>query len=117
VLFSKAGSADKRKADSIFRISEFDDDYTAIDALLRTAMHIAKNLDSVQDLLSRRITIVNLQLKMHDLGRHSVPDHDFGGASLEGDAFDAVSETIGTPVENDKKDEESNKVETEELSF
>lgn len=81
VLFSNERSADKRKADSIYRISEFESDFLAIDCLMKTAMHIAKNLDSIQEILSRRITIVSLELKISELGRSSVTDYEFNGPS------------------------------------
>jgi hypothetical protein len=113
IRFSQEKSADKRKADSVYRMSAFEGDYLAVDALLRTAMHIAKNLDSLQDILSRRITIMSLQLKMADLGRHSFPDHDFGKESLESNEFDALSNPSG----EESTESPSEVSEAEELSF
>jgi hypothetical protein len=111
IRFSQEKSADKRKADSIYRMSEFESDYLAVDALYKTAMHIAKNLDSTQEILSRRITIVNLELKMNDLGRHSLPDVDFTGPSL------VTNSEIGSPVDVDSEDVTDGTPEAEELEF
>jgi len=98
IKFSHESAADKRKSDSVFRISEFESDFAAIDALYKTAMHVARNLESAQEILSRRITIISLELKMHDLGRHGLPDHGFTHPSLADSDSDSDSE-IGRPVE------------------
>jgi hypothetical protein len=74
-------------------------------------MHIAKNMDSTQEILSRRITIVNLELKMNDLGRHSLPDVDFTGPSL------VTNSEIGSPVDVDSEDVTDGTPEAEELEF
>ena len=37
---------------------------------------MAKNLEGLQENLSRRITIFQLQLKLHDIGRGALPDLD-----------------------------------------
>jgi len=109
INFSKAGSADKRKADAIYRMSEFESDFVSLDSLWKTANHILHNLDSSQEILSRRITIIGHELRMYDLGRTSVPDFNFRGESL-GD------EDIGNPIGVDEYDEES-PTEAEELEF
>lgn len=83
--FSSEGSVDKRKADAVFRLGEFEQDYVATDAVFKTCMHISRNLDSFQDNLSRRITIMGLQLKLNDLNKTVMPDYEFGrGQDLEG---------------------------------
>lgn len=82
--YSSETSADKRKADSAYRMSEFELDFLAVDALFKTSSHIAKNIETTQEILSRRITIAGLQIKMLDLGRNSVPDYEFNdGGSLD----------------------------------
>lgn len=75
--FTTAKSADARKGDAVFRLSDFDMDFAKTDALLKTTSHIAKNLDNFQENLSRRITIFQLQLKLHDMGRGALPDFNF----------------------------------------
>lgn len=75
--FSSCNSADKRKGDAIYRLSDFDLDFSQAESALKVAVQIARNLDSLQDSLSRRITIFQLQLKLHDMGRNALPDFDF----------------------------------------
>jgi len=75
--FTDEKNADKRKGDSIFRLSNFEIDFARTEALLKVASHIVKNLDSLHDGLSRRITIYQLLLKLHDVGRGGLPDFDF----------------------------------------
>jgi hypothetical protein len=75
--YASAGSADKRKGDAAFRLAEFSSDFAENDALLKTCSHILKNLDSMSDNLSRRITIFQLTLKINDVGRTSLPDFDY----------------------------------------
>lgn len=104
IRFSQEKSADKRKADSVYRISQFEADFLATDSLLKTAMHIAKNLDSIQEILSRRITIIGLQLKLNDSNRHSVPDYDFQGDSLSGLNEFGEAE-IGRPTDDESQEE------------
>ena len=75
--FSEEKSADKRKGSACFVLSDFEMDYAATEALMKSCNHIIKNLDSLHDSLSRRITIIQLQLKMHDMGRGALPSFDF----------------------------------------
>ena len=75
--FSGESSADKRKGDAAYRLSDFERDFAQTDAILRTCIHVLKNLDSLADNLSRRITVIQLQLKLHDVGRGALPDFDF----------------------------------------
>jgi hypothetical protein len=104
VHFSKEKSADKRKADATYRISEFESDYLAIDALMKTANHIIKNLDSIQEILSRRITVISLEVKISELGRNSVVDYDFSGPSLN-DSDNASAEVVEESFGGEKLDE------------
>lgn len=76
--FSEEKSADKRKGDAVFRLNEFLIDLAETEAALKASIHIAKNLDSLQENLSRRITIFQLQLKLHDMGRGGLPEFNFG---------------------------------------
>jgi|SaaInlV_100m_DNA_2_1039680.scaffolds.fasta_scaffold26871_2 hypothetical protein len=90
--FSQEKSADKRKADAVYRISEFESDYLGIYSLWVTANSVLSNLTAVQDIVSRRITIVGHEIKLFEMGRTTTtPDYDFQGASL--------SDGIGTPVD------------------
>jgi hypothetical protein len=75
--FSNEKSADRRKGDASYRLSGFISDYTEVDSLLKACNHILKNLDSLHDSLSRRITIIQLQLKLHDFSRNGLPDFNF----------------------------------------
>ena len=77
--FSEEKSADKRKADCVFRLSNYSIDLASTEALLKACTHILKNLDSAHEALSRRITIWQLTLKIGDIGRGALPDHDLSG--------------------------------------
>lgn len=74
--FSSEKNAEARKGDSIFRLSSFSMDLAKAESLLKVCTHILKNLDSLHDSLSRRITINQLLLKMNDMGRGSLPDYN-----------------------------------------
>jgi len=110
IHFSTEKSADKRKADAVYRISEFESDFLLIDSIHRTSTSILNNLCSVQEILSRRITIQSLEIKMHEAGRHSFPDYEFNNRSLN----DTEVAEIGTPVESN---EDCDSLEAEECSF
>lgn len=75
--FSSEKNAEGRKGDGIFRLSCFSIDFAKVESLLKVCHHILKNLDSIHDSLSRRITINQLLLKMNDMGRGSLPDHNY----------------------------------------
>jgi hypothetical protein len=106
ICFSQEKSADKRKADATFRLNEFEGDFALIESLWKAGNSILNNLTAVQEILSRRITIMGLEIKMNEMGRHSFPDHDFQGRSLD---------DIGVQAEKDP-DEEGD-LEAEECSF
>jgi hypothetical protein len=110
IHFSVEKSADKRKADAVYRVSEFESDFLLVDSIWRTAQSILNNLCSVQEILSRRITIHSQVIKMHEAGRHTFPDYEFNNRSLD----DAGGSEIGTPVEDD---DESGILKAEECSF
>jgi len=76
--YTSEKNAEARKGDANIRISKFELDLAETEALLKTCLHVLKNLDSHHDVLSRKITIIQLQLKLYDLGRgNSLPDFDF----------------------------------------
>lgn len=75
--YSSEKSADKRKGDAVFRLSDFDMDFAQVESAIKVASHVCRNLDSLQENLSRRITIFQLQLKLHDMGRNALPDFEF----------------------------------------
>jgi hypothetical protein len=74
--FTSEKNTEGRKADASFRLSNFLIDFSRTEALCKTCDHILKNLDGLQDNLSRRITIWQLLLKVRE-GRMSLPDYDF----------------------------------------
>jgi hypothetical protein len=80
--FSPEKNAEGRKGDATFRLSFFLADFAQTEALSKSCDHILKNLDSLQDNLSRRITIWQLLLKLRE-GRMALPDHDFDKAMEE----------------------------------
>ena len=75
--FTIEKNADGRKGDASFRLSNFLIDFATVEGLLKACTHILRNLDSLHDSLSRRITIVQLTMKLHDVGRGALPDFDF----------------------------------------
>jgi hypothetical protein len=100
--FSSEKNTESRKGDATFRISEFLTDFAETEALAKSCDHVFKNLDSLHDNLSRRITVWQLIIKLRDVGRGALPDFDFDKVSLGGDIFSG----------NDKnKDEDGNVVE------
>jgi hypothetical protein len=74
--FTSEKNTEGRKGDASFRLSHFLIDFSRTEALCKTCDHIFKNLDGLQDNLSRRITIWQLMLKVKE-GRMSLPDYDF----------------------------------------
>lgn len=106
--FSSGGSADKRKSDCAYRLSEFFLDLARIEALNNECEHVLKNLDSLNNNLSRQITIIQSQLKLFDLGRGALPDFDFNKGQLN-DAFESLGDSDQTE-KSDNDDEDSNKV-------
>ncbi len=86
-------NADKRKGDALFRISEFSIDFGHVESLVKVCQHILKNLDSLHESLSRRITINQLLLKLNDIGRGSLPMQDFNSRPLD-DLINASASNI-----------------------
>jgi len=111
--FSSENSADKRRGDAAFRLSEFEEDFANVEALLKSCYHILKTLDSLHESLSRRITVIQLQLKLHDFGRGALPDIDLSSYDRDGKG--------GNIFDNEEnKENKSNKAENltaEERSF
>lgn len=75
--FTDEKNTEGRKGDATFRLSDFLADFAETEALSKTCDHILKNLDSLHDSLSRRITIWQLIIKLRDIGRGGMPDHDY----------------------------------------
>ena len=74
--FTLEKNADGRKGDAQYRLSNFAIDLANIQGLLKTCMHILKNLDSAQENLSKRISVYQMILKI-DLSKTFMPDYDF----------------------------------------
>lgn len=89
--FSTEKSADKRSGDAAYRLCEFEMDFAEVDAALKVVTHISRNLDGLQENLSRRITIFQLQLKLHDMGRTGLPEFELK---------DDIDEEFGLPKSN-----------------
>ena len=92
--FTAEKNTEGRKGDAIVRTNKFMMDFAATESLMKACDHIFKNLDGLQDNLSRRITIFQLTLKMRE-GQMALPDLDFGrdvsGNKLD-ELFDAKDE-------------------------
>lgn len=86
--FTSEKNAEARKGDSAFRLSDFSLDFANVEGLLKAITHVFRNLDGLQDSLSRRITIYQLLLnKLHDMGRNSLPDYEFDKTGSQPDIF------------------------------
>lgn len=75
--FSSEKNAESRKGDAAFRLSNFSIDFAEVEALMKTCNHVFKNLDSMQERLSRTITVYQNILKLRDMGRGGLPDYNF----------------------------------------
>lgn len=91
--FSDEKSADKRKGDTAFRLANFYIDLVRVESVQKACKSVLLNLCSLQDTLSRRITNIQLQLKLMDIGRTSMPDFDF--SSRLSNADNLVSQALG----------------------
>jgi len=74
--FTSEKNTESRKGDATFRLSFFLVDFAKTESLFKSCDHILRNLDSLQDNLSRRITIWQMLLKVRE-GRMALPDYDF----------------------------------------
>jgi len=92
--FTSEKNAEARKGDGVFRLSNFHLDFALTESLLRTCTHVLKNLDSLSDNLSRRITIYQLISKNSDLGRGALPDHEWDRQIRPDGTFDKEESTI-----------------------
>ncbi len=97
--FSDEKSADKRKGDTAFRLANFYIDLVRVESAQKACKAVMLNLCSLQDTLSRRITNIQLQLKLMDIGRNAMPDFDFSNRMANADNL--VSQAMGytSPVD------------------
>jgi hypothetical protein len=102
--FTAEKNADGRKGDAAFRLSNFMLDFASTEGLLKACMHVLKNLDSLHDSLSRRITIYQLTMKLHDVGRTALPDYDFDRVVDKPD--EEISAIFGDPTEGNASNED-----------
>jgi len=95
-------NAEKRKGDALFRISEFSIDFAKVESLAKVCQHILRNLDSLHESLSRRITVNQLLLKLNDIGRGSLPVPDFNDRPIG----NLVNESFGLSEDESEKDDQ-----------
>jgi len=104
--FTSEKNAEGRKGDAAFRLSNFELDLAKTEAVLKSITHIFRNLDSQHDGLSRRITICQLTMKLHDFGRSALPDYDFDKTtSTEKQSLDIFSKDESTNKEGGREPE------------
>lgn len=72
--FSTETTADKRKGDAAHLLSNFEMDFAKLESLQKSCKYIMMNLVSLQESISRRITTIQLQIKLNDIGRSSFGD-------------------------------------------
>ena len=77
LLYSDEKSADKRKGYAAISLMNFSLDLAKTESLYKGCKIILNNLISLQDTLSRKITNIQLQIKLMDTGRTMLPDFDF----------------------------------------
>lgn len=95
--FTTEKNTEGRKGDSAYRLSNFSIDFALVESLSKACNHILKNLDSLHDNLSRRITVFQLIMKLRDIGRNGMPDYDFdkkfeGNSDFFGEKDDSADE-------------------------
>jgi len=100
--FTSEKNAEARKGDATFRLCNFELDLAEAEALLKAVTHIFRNLDSFHDTLSRRITICQVTMKLHDFGRTALPDYNFDKVSLS----EKISSNIFPEDETSKNKED-----------
>lgn len=81
--FSDEKSADKRKGEALHILANFEMDLAKTESLAKACKYVMMNLVSLQDTLSRRITNIQLQIKLMDVGRSALPDFDFSKKSMD----------------------------------
>lgn len=81
--FSDEKSADKRKGEALHILANFEMDLAKTESLAKACKYVMMNLVSLQDTLSRRITNIQLQIKLMDIGRSALPDFDFSKKSMD----------------------------------
>ncbi len=112
--FADGSSADKRKADCAFRLSDFYIDLAQIESLHFACEHALRNLDSASNAISRQITIIQSELKIFDIGRGALPDFDFNKSSLN-DSFESLG--VDLRANSDIAIDPAESKEAEEISF
>jgi hypothetical protein len=75
--FTSEKNAEARKGDAAWRLSSFSIDFALAEDFFKACTHVLRNLDSIHDSLSRRITIIQVTVKLQDIGRGALPDFDF----------------------------------------
>ena len=83
-----------RKGESVYISSDFEIDLAQTEALIQACKHIIKNLDSLTENLSRRITIIQLQVKVQDIGRGMSPDFVFDKRATADISLSEMTEEI-----------------------
>jgi hypothetical protein len=87
--FTEEKNAESRKGDAAFRLSWYSIDLAETEGLFKACSHVLRNLDSLNDNLSRRITIWQLMTKIQDVGRGALLSEDFdrSGEDMEAELF------------------------------
>jgi len=93
-----------RKGESVYISSDFEQDLSQIEALIQCCKHIIKNLDSLTDNLSRRITIIQLQVKVQDVGRGMSPDFIFDKRASSDLTLSEMAEEVDISDNKEKSD-------------
>lgn len=95
--FSQGKSAEKRKGEAAFLTTEFGMDFSRCDNLFKTIGSHIKMLEKHHASLVERVKVIQVQLKVGDVGRGNMPDMNFDKHGSE-----ALNEMLNkTDVKND----------------
>ena len=113
--YSSEKNAEKRKGDAIMCVNPFIIDLIQIETLMKYCSEIMKNLDSIQETASRRVTIMQSILKIDFYSRNALPSQDFTKNNY-GNMLD--DSELGDLSGNRESNEDATKdAEIEEYSF
>jgi len=89
MVVSVASSQDRRKADASIQLGDLRFETAEAEGFMKGLMGIARNLESRQEAASRRITCLQLAMKLGDVGRESLV-RDLAQPRNTGDIFDSA---------------------------
>lgn len=105
--YAEGKTKDLRDADATIRFAEYLTDLANTEMIKDSCLHVLKNLDSLHNNLSRRITIFQLELSLRDVGRSALPDYEFDENSSPEDSVVSSSKSTSKKAISEEPEEES----------